>query len=365
MNCQLKKVSLKQDLSEFYRIGDEVYKNNPLHRSTEEDITRLLVEGPSAFHKHASVKPYLIIRNGKTAGRFALINDNHLQQYVQVAFFEALPGLSEPAAMITLEGKKEFPGCTKIVFGLNGHLNYGAGFLLNRYDQPPVFGLPYTPDYYPEYFKNLNIRKMVSFRFSTIPFFEYLDKTGDKADFKGITVRKLNKKKLKEETALYTYLNNASFTDHPFWANREVMEDFELFNPFRFLIREENLLFAEKDGQAIGFFLWYPDFNELVNGSHTLGAMEVLKYRMQKPIKTFRFTEVAVLPEYQVSPAVQAMILYAIKDIRKRGIVQGEGGFIFEENIRSMAMTKRFLQRVCNEKMEPYRYYAVYENDLK
>ena len=364
MSIQFKIVSNKQELSAFYRISNEVYKNIPLHRSTEEDITKLLIEGPSAFHQHASVSPYLITRGSKTVGRFALINDTHLPQYTQVSFFEALPDLYGIDTLIIELARIEFPDSTKIVFGLNGHLNYGAGFLLNKYNQPPVFGLPYTPEYYTEYFKNLKMRKMVSFRFSTLPFFDYLDKMGDHPDLKGITVRKLNKKKLKEETALYTYLNNSCFPDHPFWANREVMEDFELFHPFRFLIREENLLFAEKDGNAIGFFLWYPDFNELVKGPQPLGVKHVLKYKWFNPIKTFRFTEIAVLQKYQVSHAVQAMILCAIKYIRKMGIEQGEGGFIFEENIRSISMTKRFLQRVSGEKMEAYRQYAVFEKEL-
>ena len=364
MSIQFKIVSNKQELSDFYRIGNEVYKKIPQHRATEHDITRLLIEGPSAFHKHASVNPYLIIKRNKIVGRFALINDTHLPRYIQVSFFEALPDLQGIDNLIIELAKDIYPDCTIIVFGLNGHLNYGAGFLLNKYNEPPVFGLPYTPEYYIDYFKNLRKRKMVSFRFSTQPFFGYLDLMGEHPQLKGITVRKLSKKKLKEEIALYTYLNNACFQDHPFWANREVKEDFELFHPFRFLIKEEHLLFAEKDGKTIGFFLWYPDFNELVKGDQPLGIKHVLKYKCFNPVKTFRFTEIAVLPEYQVSHAVQAMILYALKYIRKAGIEQGEGGFIFEENIRSIAMTRRFLHRAYGEKMESYRQYAVFEKEL-
>lgn len=364
MRTQLKIPGNKKELTAFYRIGNEVYKNIPQHRSTEDDITRLLVTGPSAFHKHAYVSPVLIMQGNKPIGRFALINDIRLPHYIQVSFFEAFPDLGGIDQMIIEFAKKKYPDCTKIVFGLNGHLNYGAGFLLNKYNLPPVFGLPYTPEYYIEYFHKLKMRKMASFRFSTQPFFDYLEMVGEHPELRGISVRKLNKNKLQEETALYAYLNNASFQDHPFWANRDPEEDFELFHPFRFLIKEENLLFAEKDGKAIGFFLWYPDFNELVNGNRPLGLRHVLKYRWFNPIKTFRFTEIAVLPEYQVSHAVQAMILCATKYIRNMGIIQGEGGFIFEENTRSMAMTKRFLHRACGKKIDVFRQYAVFEEEL-
>jgi hypothetical protein len=85
---------------------------------------------------------------------------------------------------------------------------------------------------------------------------------------------------------------------------------------------------------------------------------------VHNPIDTFRFTEIAVLPEYQVSHAVQAMILYAIPFIQKTGVTSGEGGFIFEENTHSIVMTRRFLERVTGTKMEPYRRYALFEKIL-
>jgi GNAT superfamily N-acetyltransferase len=187
---------------------------------------------------------------------------------------------------------------------------------------------------------------------------------GENLDFKGITVRKLDKRKLHKEIEIYTYLNNACFLDHPFWAERNVQEDFELFHPFRFLIKEENLLFAEKDGKPIGFFLWYPDFNQLLKGHQHLGIKHVLQYYFTRRIDTFRFTEIAVLPEYKLSHAAQALILYAIPYIRKAGIKYGEGGFIFEENKNSIAMTRRFLERATGIKMEPHRHFALFETTL-
>jgi hypothetical protein len=174
----------------------------------------------------------------------------------------------------------------------------------------------------------------------------------------------MNKKKLRQETEIYTYLNNACFPEHPFWADRDVEEDFELFYPFRFLIKEENLLFAEIDGEPIGFFLWYPDFNQLVKRDQHLGLRHVLRYHFSDPINTFRFTEIAVLPRFKVSAAVLAMILYATPYVKKLGYTYGEGGFIFEENRKSISMTLRFLERAIGKKLETYRRYAVFEGEL-
>ncbi len=357
-------VNTKREIKKFHGIPRDVYKDNVLYRGTEDDITKLIVQGPSVFHSHASVCSFLIQESNVTVGRFSLIVDQKLPEYVQVAFFEAFPGLPDIVRIVKEKAKEISPRCKRIVFGINGHLNYGAGFLMNQFNEAPVFGLPYTQEYYKDYFRDLEKRTMVSYRFSTEPFFKYYEKLGGKPDFDGITVRTMNKRKLRRDTEIYTYLNNACFPGHPFWADRDPKEDYELFYPFRFLIKEENLLFAEKDGQPIGFFLWYPDFNQLVNGGRALGPGHVLRYHLTHSIDTFRFTEIAVLPKCKVSHAVQAMILFATPYIRNAGIKFGEGGFIFEENRNSIMMTRRFLERVTGEKMEPYHHYAVFESEL-
>ena len=360
----VKHVKTKKDYKDFYSITKEIYKDNIYYRSTEDDIIHLLIEGPSSFHNHASVIPYLLLEGDKVVGRFALIWDKKLSNYVQVSFFEAFPQLPKVDRVILNQARADFPQCKQIVIGLNGHLNYGAGILLSKFDEAPIFGLPYSPDYYKDYFRGFSIRTMVSYRFLLEPFVEYYDSMSGKTDFKGITVRKMNKKKLRQEIEIYTYLNNACFARHPFWADRYAEEDFELFHPFRFLIKEENLLFAELNGKPIGFFLWYPDFNQLTVSNQRLGLHHVLRYHLANPIDTFRFTETAVLSKYSYSHAVQAMILHAIPYMKKAGYTYGEGGFIFEENRGSIAMTKRFIERATGKKVEPYRKYAVFESEL-
>jgi len=361
---KIEPVRSSKDLKAFFNFTKVVYRGNPYYRVTDEDITRLIIQGPTAFHTHASVQPFIISSSQRPVGRFALIYDQKLPDYVQVAFFEALPELSDLADIILNQVRKLFPQGKRVVIGLNGHLNYSAGMLLNHYDKPAVFGLPYTPAYYQDYFKDFNRRTMVSYRFSSKPFFEYMEKMDENLDLAGITVRKMNKKKLLREVEIYNYLNNACFSEHPFWSERTVEEDFELFYPFRRLLCEDYFLFAEYEGKPIGFLLWYPDFNELVKGDQHLGLKHVLHHRLHDPIKTFRFTQIAVLPEYRISSATLALILKMIPPVQKAGYQFGEGGYIFEENIRSISMTRRFLKRATGSRMEPYRRYAIFERNL-
>ncbi len=358
---RVEEASGKDGFRSFEKLGKAVYCGNPSYRGTEGSLERLLLLGPTAFHRHAAVKAFLVAEGNDDLARFALIRDERLPGYLQVAFFEAHPGIRGLSQLIRDTARKHFPGIPRLVVGLHGHLNYGAGFLLNRFDEPPVFGLPYTMDYYPSYFEGFTMLKMHSFRFPMDRYAEWAFSVGLTGRIPGLTLRFMNKKKIREEVPHYTWLNNQSFRDHVFWADRSPEEDVELFYPFRFLIRKENMVFAEQHGKPVGFFLWYPDFNQLVKGPREINALDVLQYRLNNPIDTFRFTEIGILPAYRRSDIGMAMIRKALPVVMDQGYRYCEGGFIFEENRASMALVNRMLARSFGRPPAPYRSYAVYE----
>jgi len=246
-------VNTANDLDRFYKTGNEIYRKNPYYRSSEDDVLKLVVEGPSEFHKHAQVNPVIVEKDGSPVCRFAFISDTLLPDYVQVAFFEAKQGLKNIAEEIINEAKRRFPDKNKICFGLNGHLNYGAGILLNNFDKVPVFGLPYSMPYYKDYFCKLKARKIVSFSFHAQISEDYKKLSARIKTDKNISIRKSDKKNLPEYSKIYTELNNICFREHPFWANRNAPEDLELFEQFQFLLKNENLLFAEYHDRPVGF----------------------------------------------------------------------------------------------------------------
>ncbi|MFB6343282.1 hypothetical protein ACE1ET_16265 [Saccharicrinis sp. FJH62] len=348
----------------FKNVCTNVYSGNKLYRGTEAGIEKLLLHSGSSYAKHSNIKLFSIRDGSSDVARFALIRDFRLPDYVQVSFFEAHEGLGDIFPLIRNTIHKHFASCKKIVAGLNGHLNYGAGILLNRFDEAPLFGLPYNPEYYAGYFKELHARKMVTFRFNFDQYIKWASAYSVERKIDGLKVRFMNKRDIEAEIEIYTRLNNLAFKKHPYWADRDIAEDLELFRPFRFLMDNENLIFAEVYGKPVGFFLWYPDFNKLVSSQRDLNAMDVLKYRMGRSIDTFRFTEIGIVPEYQGSPVALALINKALPVLIKRGYKFCEGGFIFEENRSSIAFVKRILTRSFGSEPEIYREFATFEADL-
>ena len=349
----------------FAKAGADVYSGNKYFRGTEGSVEKLLLTSESAFNNHSSVKIFIVRDGNDIVARFALIHDRLLPDYIQVSFFEAQSGLGDIFGLIKKEIIHYFPKCLKVVVGLNGHLNYGAGILLNHFDEVPVFGLPYNPGYYAGYFKNLDRHNMFTFRFGMDVYYAWAEAYKPQREMKGLTARYMNKRNIKAESAIYTQLNNLSFTKHPFWASRFAEEDQELFYPFRFLLNNENLIFAEVDGKPAGFLLWYPDFNQLVSTQRDLNVLDVIRYRIGSSIDTFRFTEIGIIPEYQGSPVALALLSKSLPAVLECGFKYCEGGFIFEENRASIAFVKRLIQRSTGKVPEPYRQFALFETSLR
>lgn len=348
----------------FYKTAADIYKSFPLYRGTEKSIEQLLLSKQCAFNTHAEIKTFVLRDGNNLVGRFALIDDKLQPHHVQVAFFEAIEGLGDIFGLIKTEINKHFPHRRKVVIGLNGHLNYGAGILTGNFDEPPLFGLPYNPSYYASYFKNLKAHNMFSYRFSMEVYKAWADTYAPAKELQGLKVRFMNKHRINEESAIYTRLNNQAFVDHPFWANRDIDEDQQLFYPFRHLLENENLIFAEVNGQPVGFFLWYPDFNQLVRSQRDLNLWDVIKYKAGKRIDAFRFTEIGIIPEYQRSPVALALISKSLPVLIEKGYMFCEGGFIFEQNTASILFVKRILQRCYGKPPQPYRTFAVYEAEI-
>ncbi len=369
MAVTLQAVGNRLDLRRWYGIADKVYQPYPHARATDGEIARWLLGGKSLFNRHAVVQPYLIKNGWRVVGRFALVQDRRNPDYVQVSFFQALPGLEGVTEAILLKARAMHPDCPKAVVGLDGHLNYACGFLASNWDEPPVFGLPYTPPYYLDYFAGLTRHDMVSYRFQNQGFFDLRRAVEPSLDLGGVTIRLMDKRQFAREMDIYTDLNNACFQDHPFWANRSSDEDQELFAGFKYFLDDANLIFAEKNGRPIAFLLWYPDFNELVGHGQELGLGALLRYRAlrklgRQPIKAMRLTEIAVHPDYRSRKALSGLTMRMIQEVEKCGHQFAEGGFIFEDNQSSIGYTLAYIQRALGRELEPHRRYCVFETAL-
>ncbi|KJS22971.1 MAG: hypothetical protein VR72_03540 [Clostridiaceae bacterium BRH_c20a] len=357
---KLKYLSTKDDLKKFIGFTKEVYRDDPLYRDAMSSIAQMFLSKKTAYLEHARVYPVWVENNGGMLARAAFIIDYKQEDMLIVSFFEAKRDAQKAVNLIISEAKKlaEKKGLKRIVIGLDAHLNYRVGFLASHFNETPTFGLAYNPDYYSSFFSGCREYNFSSFSVEIDRFNMEKEKPIlSRIKQKGFTFRFADLSRLDREIEIYTYLNNLCFRDHLWWADRTVKEDLELFHPFRWFLKGENLIFAEKEGQPIGMMLWYPDFNQLLPQGKGLGLKALVQYKMGLgKIDKFKIAEIAVGQKYQGSGAVLGFfdLLYSVvKDKYKIC----EAGWVEENNIKSRSLGIRWEDFGCQE----YKKFKAYE----
>ncbi|NLT95303.1 MAG: hypothetical protein GXW85_07175 [Clostridia bacterium] len=357
---ELKYVFSKKDIKKFINFSKTVYCNDPYYRDSMSAIERVFLTGATAFLEHAEIYPFWVEEEKEVLARAAFIIDYHQKDMLMVSFFEAKAGAQAAVDLIIKEAKKiaHQKGLKRIVFGLNGHLNYGVGFLASHFQTTPSFGFSYNPGYYLNFFPGCKEYNFTSFLVDISCFNMQKERAIlERIKKQGFTFRFADFSNLEREIEIYTRLNNLCFSQHLWWTDRTVQEDKELFYPFRWFLKGENLLFAEKAGEPIGMMLWYPDFNQLLAPGTGLGLKALLKYKLGwGKIKKFKIAEIAIIEKYQGTGAVLGLfeLLYSVvKDKYKIC----EAGWIEENNFKSRNLGIRWLDYGCKE----YKKYKAFE----
>ena len=165
-------------------------------------------------------------------------------------------------------------------------------------------------------------------------------------------------KNLKAEADLYNDLNNDAFSDHVFYYKRDPDEDLELFKNFKPLLKSENLLFVEKKGKAVGFMLWYPDFNEIINPGESVGLKTFIRYKLlNKKIGMFKVVEMGIIKEEQGFGGVLALFDYCHEKTKTR-FKSFESSWVLSDNIKSRSFGDKWSDGIS-------KTYKAYIKELK
>jgi len=352
----------KDDYKEYMGFVKGIYSRYPNYKDSSTPVLKQFLYKQGVFCSGLEIIPVMIKKKRSIQAVCMYIISKRYEKVLQIAFFEALEGCQGAVDLIIEKAKQlcREKGLEKIVIGLNGHVNYGIGFLCDQYDADISFGSSFTPSYYTGYFDKYAPKehKMVSF-FGSMSDMN-LEKHGkllERVNSK-FRYRAMDYRNFRAEMKVYTDLNNICFREHPFYFERTCDEDYELFQELRFFIREECILYAFHGDKPIGYILWYPDFNELLGPGETIGIGACIKNKLfSNRIQKLKIVEIAILPEYQKSGAILGLFHECYKRNKHR-YVKCESSWIFEENFKSRNFGVRFLEK-------EYKHYAAYEINLQ
>jgi len=342
-------------------LRQEVYRDDPLYRDSTTPLIEMVLDPKGCTVARAEVTPVVVTDARECpVATCVLIRAQGLPDTLQVAFFEALPG-QEAAVELLVETARESArrgGATRIVAGMNGHVNNGLGFLAGPWDSPASFGSSYNPPYYIDYMRHHSSSEepMIAYSYQISDLgFEREQRILDRA-LKSYTFRTSRLGDLRTEIGIYTDLNNRCFGEHPLYYDRSVDEDMELFRAFSRFLSDENFLIAEFRGEPVGFILWYPDFNELLPKGGSLGTAAFLKLKvLHRRIEKVRLAEIGVVPEHWGSGLILGLFSKGVGIARDRHSVV-EAGWILTSNLRSKGLASRWADAPC-------RHYSVFEID--
>jgi hypothetical protein len=342
----------------YLKFVNSIYKDNMFYKDTMSSILKAMLLKQNEFSKHAYIHPVMIYKDNKIAAVCIYIHADNYKETLQIAFFEALPS-EEAAVELMINFGKDLcreRDISKITLGLNGHVNFGLGLLCDHYDTPLSFGNNYNPSYYIDYFKTYKTTEytLTSYCGNMDDFNLDRQQKAIEKICSRFTFRNANFRDFKNEMEIYTNLNNECFADHPFYFKRSCKEDYELFKDLKLFMKEESLIFAEKDGQPIGFMLWYPDFNELISDGKSIGISTFIKNKLfSDKIKKFKILEIGVLPAFHSTGAILGLFNECFKRTKGRYSLY-ESSWILDSNFKS----KNFGVKWANKE---YKHYKVYE----
>lgn len=351
----------KKDYKHFINFQKEVYKDDGNFRDLQSNFLPYILDKKAQITKGSDIEAYILYSDeGKIQAVFVLAIIDRMPDTLQIAFLDFVDKeevFGEIYKFAKLKAKEK--SVSKLLLGLNLHVNYGLGILADSFNLPSGFGSAYNKEYYIKHIeKYMQVTGMLySYRTKISDMDMSLPDKVRNYMAKNFIIKHADFRDIKKTAALYTEINNKAFAKHKYYYTARKEEDIELLSSFKYVIKEENLLFIYYHEKPVGFMLWYPDFNQLIKAGESLGAGAVLKYKLGlQKIDTVKITEFGVLPEYKNSGAAVALLDYLYK-LRGRDYVYLESGWIMESNVESTAITKRFMKN-------KYKSFKVYEEIL-
>lgn len=340
-----------KEYREFKKFRKNLYHNDPYYVSTTEFTFSMLLNKETDFAKSCDIKP-VIVKDDNLILCEAILIHNPKDDFVQVAFFEALPMQDEAVSMFK-EYIRQYTLCKnlkKVVVGLYGHLSYGVG-LTCSINKPNTFDSTYTKPYYIDYFSDGNQLNLYAFKAN-------INEVKKNLSFREseIAIRPINLKDFENEMEKFRIICNETIGKTYLYAEAETNHFYQLMSSMKFFLEPKNILFAYHQNEVVGFIFWHPDYNEILAKGRNNSLLEIaIRYIFGKhKIKSLKLNSIGVKDGYYGN-VTMLLLKEASKYMDKYQTI--ETNFVWENNRKSMAINKHLLKNIEREfKVVEYNY---------
>ena len=315
-DINIQTVRTKRERRTFLTLPWKIYRDDPLWvPPLLPKRTKVIDSQSGPFFQRGEADFFIAYRDGEVVGTICAgedppINANRGTKECIFGFFEYIQDYEVFQALI------ERAAAWGQARGLNAlygpwNLDYedSYGVLVEGRERPPALMCGHSPIYYQDFMTRYGFEPAraqnvaLGVDFDNSAQFKRLKRIADRVRKKGrVTVREADFDHWEAEIDNLHHLlthSLAHLDDHIGWLREEVEA---LVKPFQQIADPELILFADVDGETVGFFPGLPNLNEIfihVNGLRYPWNYLQLLWRMRwQRIKGLTIKSVLVLPEY-------------------------------------------------------------------
>ena len=315
-NIDIVQVQTSGERNKLMTFPWKVYQGDPLWVPPLLPERKSVIDPQSGvFFKRGEADFFLAYKEGSLAGTICVAEDpptnqkrgkkecifGFLEYINDYEVFEALINTAEEW------GRKR--GLTELYGPWNLDYEDSYGVLVEGRDAPPALMCGHSPDYYSGFMDRYGFQaaraQNVALRINLeeTPKFKRLIRLANRVKSDGkITIREANFDRWQEEIDVVHGLLNialAHLNDHIGW-HRDALE--ATLEPFQRIADPSFILFADVDGDTVGFLPGIPNLNEIfidVNGlRHPWDYLKLMWLMKTRTPKSLTAKSVLVLPEY-------------------------------------------------------------------
>lgn len=353
----------------FIKFPFSLYSENPFYVSPLIKDLKEQFSDKNPFSNHAKARYFIAEKDGKCAGRIiSIINQRHIQFCHEKAgffgFFECINDAGVSSALLNKASEELRGEGLEIIRGpMNFSTNEECGFLINNFEAHPMLMTPYNMPYYGNLMENYGLQKAKDLYAYIYDIKESLPekvlRVAAIAEKRGITVRRLNKKKFSDEMKAFKEVYNAAWENNWGFIPLTDKEIDYLGNRLRQIVVPELTLIAEDNGAPVGFLGLLPDFNfVLKHMKGKINPITIIKalYYSRK-IKDLRLLLLGIKKEYRNRGVDALLFREGFSGIKKGGYERIEFSWVLEDNVA----VQRIIEMLGGQL---YKTYRIYEKKL-
>jgi len=376
-SLQIQEVVTARDLQAFVKFPWQVYKGDPnwVPPLISERLDYLNPQ-KNPFFNHAKAALFLARRGREIVGTIAPFVNEYLirhegQPVGGFGFFEVIEDYE--VAHCLLDAAREWvraQGMRLLRGPTNFTNNDTPGVLVEGADCPPVILEAHTPLYYKTFLERYGMRKwrdLYAWRATREQIGEELKNVPPDLlrvaeavrQRSKVIIRKLRMEDWDREVAIAHRLFDETLrhlSDHIPMSHEQFRRLAKGMRPF---LDPDLALFAEVDGQAIGFCVAIPDVNRVLihlNGRlFPIGWLKLLWYRRRIDVVSFKM--MGLLDQYRHQGIETLLYLEAVRAVFEKGYKWLDGSLTSEFNPAIIYLAERL-------GAERYKHYRIYEMEV-